>query len=133
MTVHLNIFSRPQVIENSRQYSLLLTGILKKTVVGCPCPLASHLAWLIKCVLCRLDSYSRTITSGSMFTLIFATQMSYSLLIKQERSTAGLWHVVYRNKNEQTRQISGRIKNASRSFSSFVRCHTLNIQLNFFL
>ena len=33
---HLEIFSRPQVIENSRQYSLLWTDILKKTVVGCP-------------------------------------------------------------------------------------------------
>ena len=48
-----------------------------------------------------------------MFTLIFASQMSYSLR-EQERSTAGLWHGVYRNENEQTRQISGRIRNASR-------------------
>ena len=63
-----------------------------------------------------------------MFTLIFASQMSYSLR-EQERSTTGLWRGVYRNENKQTRQISGRIRNASRSFSSFVRCHTLNIQL----
>ena len=34
---HLGIFSRPQVIEHSRQYLLLRTGILQKTVVGCPC------------------------------------------------------------------------------------------------
>ena len=33
---HLEIFSRPQVIENSRQYLLLRTDILQKTVVGCP-------------------------------------------------------------------------------------------------
>ena len=30
------IFSRPQVIENSRQYLLLRKDILQKTVVGCP-------------------------------------------------------------------------------------------------
>ena len=30
------IFSRPQVIENARQYLLLRTDILQKTVVGCP-------------------------------------------------------------------------------------------------
>ena len=33
---HLEIFSRPQIIENSRQYLLLRTDILQKTVVGCP-------------------------------------------------------------------------------------------------
>ena len=35
---NLEIFSRPQVRENSRQYLLLGTDIdiLKKTVVGCP-------------------------------------------------------------------------------------------------
>ena len=32
----LEIFSRIQVIENSRQYLLLRTDILQKTVVGCP-------------------------------------------------------------------------------------------------
>ena len=32
---HLEIFSLPQVIENSRQYLLLRTDILQKTVVGC--------------------------------------------------------------------------------------------------
>ena len=32
---HLEIFSRPQVIENSRQYLLLRTDILQKTLVGC--------------------------------------------------------------------------------------------------
>ena len=37
---HLEIFSRPQVMENSRQYLLLRTDILQKTVVGCPCSLA---------------------------------------------------------------------------------------------
>ena len=34
---HLEIFSRPQVIENSRQYLLLRTDILLKTIVGYPC------------------------------------------------------------------------------------------------
>ena len=33
---NLEIFSRPQVIENSRQYLLLRTASLQKTVVGCP-------------------------------------------------------------------------------------------------
>ena len=32
---HLEIFSLPQAIENSRQYLLLRTDILQKTVVGC--------------------------------------------------------------------------------------------------
>ena len=32
----LDIFSRPPVIENSRQYFVLRTDILQKTVVGCP-------------------------------------------------------------------------------------------------
>ena len=31
------IFSRPQVVQKSRQYLLLQTDILKKIVVGCPC------------------------------------------------------------------------------------------------
>ena len=35
-TVSLEIFSRHQVIENSRKYLLLRTDILQKTVVGCP-------------------------------------------------------------------------------------------------
>ena len=34
---HLEIFSLPQVIENCRQFLLLRTDILQKTVVGCPC------------------------------------------------------------------------------------------------
>ena len=34
---NLEIFSRPQVIENSRQYLLLRTTSLQKTVVGCLC------------------------------------------------------------------------------------------------
>ena len=34
---HLKVFSLPQVIENFRQYLLLRTDILQKTVVGCPC------------------------------------------------------------------------------------------------
>ena len=34
---HLEIFSRPQVIEKSRQYLPLRTDILQKSVVGCPC------------------------------------------------------------------------------------------------
>ena len=33
---HLEIFSHAQVTENSRQYLLLRTDILQKTVVGCP-------------------------------------------------------------------------------------------------
>ena len=33
---HLEMFRRPQAIENSRQYLLLRTYILQKTVVGCP-------------------------------------------------------------------------------------------------
>ena len=35
-TVHLEIFSLPQAIENSREYLLLRTDIIQKTVVGCP-------------------------------------------------------------------------------------------------
>ena len=34
--IHPEIFSHPQVIENSRQYLLLRKDILPKTVVGCP-------------------------------------------------------------------------------------------------
>ena len=34
---HLEIFSLPQVIENCKQYLLLRTDILQKTVIGCPC------------------------------------------------------------------------------------------------
>ena len=33
---HLKTFSRAQVTESSRQYLLLRTDILQKTVVGCP-------------------------------------------------------------------------------------------------
>ena len=33
---HVEISSRPQVIENSRQYLLLRTDVLQKTVVGPP-------------------------------------------------------------------------------------------------
>ena len=34
--VHLEILSRPQAKENSRQCLLLGTDIIQKTVVGCP-------------------------------------------------------------------------------------------------
>ena len=40
-TVISKFFSRPQVKENSRQYLLLWTDILQKTVVGCPCTILS--------------------------------------------------------------------------------------------
>ena len=33
---HLEIFDRPQVIENSKQYLLLRTDILQRKVVRCP-------------------------------------------------------------------------------------------------
>ena len=33
---HPEIFSLPQITENSRQYLLLRTDIFPKTVVGCP-------------------------------------------------------------------------------------------------
>ena len=33
---HLEIFSLPQGIENSRQFLLLRTDIIQKTVAGCP-------------------------------------------------------------------------------------------------
>ena len=33
---HLEMLSLPQVIENFKQYLLLRTDILEKTVVGCP-------------------------------------------------------------------------------------------------
>ena len=46
---HLEIFSRPQVIENSRQYLLLRTDILQKTVVGCPWLLAVFMEALQEC------------------------------------------------------------------------------------
>ena len=32
----MEIFSHPQVTENSRQYLPLQTDILQKTVIGCP-------------------------------------------------------------------------------------------------
>ena len=35
--IHLEIFSIAQAIENSKQFLLLRTDILQKTVVGCPC------------------------------------------------------------------------------------------------
>ena len=38
----LEMFSLPQVLENSRQYLPLRTDILQTTVVGCPCVL-THL------------------------------------------------------------------------------------------
>ena len=40
----LEIFRRPQVIENFRSYLLLRKDILQKTVVGCPCFFPYH--WL---------------------------------------------------------------------------------------
>ena len=33
--MNLEVFSRPEVIENSRQFFLPQTDILRKTVVGC--------------------------------------------------------------------------------------------------
>ena len=33
---HAESFSRSELVENSRQYLLLRTDILQKTVVGCP-------------------------------------------------------------------------------------------------
>ena len=39
---HLQIFSRPQVIQNSRQYLVLRTDILPKTVVGAPVKTIEH-------------------------------------------------------------------------------------------
>ena len=43
---YLEILSRPQVIENPRQYLLLRTDILQKTVVGCPWYAAENVDYL---------------------------------------------------------------------------------------
>ena len=40
--VNVGIFSYPQAKENSRQYLLLRTDILQKTVVGCPCRFSAY-------------------------------------------------------------------------------------------
>ena len=44
---HLGILSPPQGIENSRQFLLLLTDILQKTVDRCPCPRLAIRALLV--------------------------------------------------------------------------------------
>ena len=44
---NLEIFSRPQVIENCKQYLLLRTDILQKTVVGCPIDTARLMAAIL--------------------------------------------------------------------------------------
>ena len=51
---HLEIFCLPQVKENSRQYVLLRTDILQKTVVGCPCDLRVDSPAAFACNRCIL-------------------------------------------------------------------------------
>ena len=48
---HPDFFSRPQVIEYSRQYLLLRTDILQKTVVECPCKVSAAQAslFIVQC------------------------------------------------------------------------------------
>ena len=54
----LEIFSRPQVRENSRQYLLLGTDILKKTAAGCPW-IIIIINYLIKTSRCLTDDQAR--------------------------------------------------------------------------
>ena len=55
---HLEIFSLPQVIEHSRQYLLLRTDILQKTVIGCPWYLViMFFTFVHLCILSSLFSY----------------------------------------------------------------------------
>ena len=57
---HLEIFSLPQAIENSRQFVLLRTDILQKTVVGCPCRFLR-----VKMIDSYRSSFSRSSFYGS--------------------------------------------------------------------
>ena len=50
---HQEILSLPQAIENSRQFVLLRTDILQKTVVGCP--------W---CTLCDVVTFGRILPNN---------------------------------------------------------------------
>ena len=49
----LEILSLPQGIENCRQFVLLRTDILQKTVVGCPC-----------CTLCDVVTFGRILPNN---------------------------------------------------------------------
>ena len=60
---HLEIFSLPQVIENSRQYLLLRTDILQKTVVF----LKTNPA--IFGVICRVKKRQKSFDNGPNITL----------------------------------------------------------------
>ena len=69
----IEIFSRPQVMENSRQYLPLRIDILQKTVVGCPrYSKIIHLAQFVKCSKCRRRTYffCRTVSIVSDSNLI---------------------------------------------------------------
>ena len=65
--VHLEICSRPQVIENSRQCLLLRTDILQKRVAGCPCCFyLGYVHTISNSFSCRHEKLSSTVSDVTL-------------------------------------------------------------------
>ena len=65
--VHLEICSRPQVIENYRQCLLLRTDILQKRVAGCPCCFyLGYVHTISNSFSCRHEKLSSTVSDVTL-------------------------------------------------------------------
>ena len=127
MNAHLERFSLPQAIENSRQLLLLRTDISQKTVTGCPwLKVASGMFWFSK------ERYvSRRLTS--IFSIVILEEFLCSkfeniieLTLRHDSSFAGS-QAGSNHKMSQHHLLLGNLSSKDQSHQS-LRGHIIHLQ-----
>ena len=103
---HLEIFSLPQGIENSRQFLLLRTDSLQKTVVGCPCCdcrfLEEH---ALPLAISTEENYS-VVVPRAHFSLLVTRPLQTKARRRKERNDSALSQ---RSRTSKTSAVSSKL------------------------
>ena len=127
MNGHLESFSLPQAIENSRQLLLLRTDISQKTVTGCPwLTVASGMFWFTKerCVSRRLTSIFSIVILEEFLCSKFKNIIE--LTLRHDSSFAGS-QAGSNHKMSQHHLLLGNLSNKDQSQQS-LRGHIIHLQ-----
>ena len=97
---HPEIFSLPQVIENCRQFLLLRTDIVQKTVVRCPCLSSKIFFQAQPGTTCLPSQEGRRFFASKQETLLLLSEFECprTILIKQQQ----LQHIFLKKKLPST-------------------------------
>ena len=127
MNGHLESFSLPQAVENSRQLLLLRTDISQKTVTGCPwLTVASGMFWFTKerCVSRRLTSIFSIVILEEFLCSKFKNIIE--LTLRHDSSFAGS-QAGSNHKMSQHHLLLGNLSNKDQSQQS-LRGHIIHLQ-----